>query len=201
MRKAWIGTALAGFALSGLALTGCDRKETGPEIGATTALAPPTATPVAPATADPGATRQLLGFSGMDGDDDRVVTSAENAKASQLIYQAMDLDKDGTVTLAEMDSARDATGERPDLSSEKLIEAADSDNDGKLTLGEWVASSNARFARFDADKDDAPHPGRMAGGDRRRNSGAGDRSTALATRRRPRSVRERRPSWLCPDAS
>ena len=43
----------------------------------------------------------------------------------------------------------------PDLSSEKLIEAADSDHDGKLTLGEWVASSNARFARFDADKDDA----------------------------------------------
>ena len=48
MRKAWIGTALAGFALSGLALTGCDRKETGPETGDATALAPPTATPVAP---------------------------------------------------------------------------------------------------------------------------------------------------------
>ena len=41
------------------------------------------------------------------------------------------------------------------VSSEKLIEASDADHDGKLTLGEWVAASNARFARFDIDKDDA----------------------------------------------
>lgn len=160
MRKAWIGTALASFALSGLALTGCDRKETSD----TTAIAPSTASPVSPAIVDPGATKQLLGFSGMDGDGDSVVTSAENAKASQIIYLAMDLDKDGTVTLAEMDSARNAIGERPDLSSEKLIEAADSDHDSKLTLGEWVAGSNARFARFDADKNDALTPAEWQSG-------------------------------------
>ena len=73
-------------------------------------------------------------------------------------FNAPDLaddDKDGAVTLAEMDAARDAIGERPEFSSEKLIEAADADHDGKLTLGEWVAASNARFARFDTDKDDA----------------------------------------------
>ena len=91
----------------------------------------------------------------MDADGNGLVTSAENAKASQTIFQAMDLDNDGAVTLVEMDAARDAIGGRPEFSSEKLIEAADSDHDGKLTLGEWVAASNARFARFDANKDDA----------------------------------------------
>ena len=155
MRKAWIGAALAGLFVSGAVLSGCDLKETGPETGNTTASVPPVATPVPAAIANPGATRSLLGFAGMDADADGVVTSAENAKASQAIFQAMDLDKDGAVTLAEMDAARDAIGERPDLSSEKLIEAADSDHDGKLTLGEWVASANARFASFDSNKDDA----------------------------------------------
>lgn len=160
MRKAWNRAARAGplalaLGVCGLALTGCADKETGPEPRDTTATAPAIATPVPPAVADPGATKPLLGFAGMDADGNGVVASAENAKASQTIFQAMDLDKDGAVTLAEMDAARNAIGQRPELSSEKLIEAADSDHDGKLTLGEWVAASNARFARFDANKDDA----------------------------------------------
>ena len=160
MRKAWIGAARASslalvFGVSSLALSGCDGKETGPEAQDTTAIAPAVATPVPPVTADPAATRPLLSFAGMDADGNGMVTSAENAKASQTIFQAMDPDNDGAVTLAEMDAARDAIGERPEFSSEKLIEAADSDHDGKLTLGEWVAASNARFARFDSNKDSA----------------------------------------------
>ena len=159
LRKAWNGAARAGSLVLALgaviALAGCDRKETGPEAQDTAATAPATATPVPPVTADPAATKPLLSFAGMDSDGNGLVTSAENAKASQTIFQAMDLDKDGAVTLAEMDAARDAIGGRPEFASEKLIEVADSDNDGKLTLGEWVAASNARFARFDTDKDDA----------------------------------------------
>ena len=159
MRKAWIGAARASslalvLGVSSVALSGCDRKETGPEPQ-DTAIAPAVATPVPAAVADPAATKPLLSFAGMDSDGNGVVTSAENAKASQAIFLAMDLDKDGAVTLAEMDAARDAIGERPEFSSEKLIEAADSDHDGKLTLGEWVAASNARFARFDSNKDSA----------------------------------------------
>lgn len=168
MRKVWIGTARAGsLALAlgaAVALAGCDAKETGPEAQDTTATAPVVATPVPAAIADPAATKPLLSFAGMDADGNGVVTSAENAKASQTIFQAMDLDKDGAVTLAEMDAARDAIGERPEFSSEKLIEAADADHDGKLTLGEWVAASNARFARFDTDKDDALTPAEWQAG-------------------------------------
>lgn len=155
MRKAWTATALAALTLSTMALGGCDRKETGPETGDTTATAPPVATQMPPAVADPGATKPLLGFAGMDADGNGVVTSAENARASQAVFQAMDADKDGAVTLAEMDAARNAIGERAEFSSEKLIEAADADRDAKLTLGEWVAGANARFAAFDADKNEA----------------------------------------------
>ena len=159
MRKVWIGAARASslalsLAASSFMLSGCDAKETGPEAQDTEATAPAVATPVPPVTADPAATKPLLSFAGMDTDGNGVVTSAENAKASQAIFQAMDLDKDGSVTLAEMDAARDAMGRGPTISSEKLIEASDSDHDGKLTLGEWVANANARFARFDANKDD-----------------------------------------------
>lgn len=156
---AWNRAARAGsLALTvgaALALAGCDAKETGPETQDTAAAAPAVATPVPAAITDPAATKPLLSFAGMDVDGNGVVTSAENAKASQAVFQAMDLDKDGSVTLAEMDAARDAIGRGPPISSEKLIEASDSDHDGKLTLGEWVAASNARFARFDSDKDDS----------------------------------------------
>ena len=158
MRKARIGTARAGSLVLALAATvalaGCGAKETGPEAQDTAATAPATATPVPAAVADPAATKPLLSFAGMDADGDGVVTSAENARASQTIFQAMDLDKDGAVTLTEMDAARAAIGRGPNLSSEKLIEAADADHDGKLTLGEWVATANARFARFDTNTDE-----------------------------------------------
>jgi hypothetical protein len=153
MRKARI-LAVAGAALAAALLAGCE-KETGPETADITAAAPSVATPVPPVVADPAATRPLFSFEGMDANGDGVVESAENAKASQAIFQAIDLDKDGAVTLAEMDVARAVIGERPQLSSEKLIEGGDSDHDGKLTLGEWVASANARFAAFDTNKDDA----------------------------------------------
>lgn len=144
-----------GMALLALSLGGCGRKETGPEESDVVAEAPATATPIPPATEDPAATKPLLDFDGMDADRDGKVSSAENAKAAQTIFAALDADRDGTVTLAEMDAARDAIGERPDLSSEKLIEQADADHDGKLTLGEWVAASNGRFARFDRNADGA----------------------------------------------
>ena len=159
MRKVSIGAARAGSLALALgvclvSLTGCGQKETGPEPQDAAVVVPATATPVPAAVTDPAATKPLLSFAGMDADGDGVVTSAENARASQAIFQAMDLDKDGAVTLTEMDAARAAIGRGPSISSEKLIEAADADHDGKLTLGEWVANANARFARFDANKDD-----------------------------------------------
>ena len=82
-----------------------------------------------------------------------MLTSAEQGLAAQKIFSAIDADKGGTITVEEMDAAREALGLPAQPASEKLIAEADSDSDSKLTLAEWVASSNAEFALADKDKD------------------------------------------------
>ena len=151
MGKVWMAAAAG---LAALALSGCGSKETGPEASDTAAAAPETASPVAAATADPGAAKPLASFAGMDADGDGFVSSAEHAKAAQTMFQMMDADKDGAVTVAEMDAARAAIGGSAALSSEKKIGTIDADSDGKLTLAEYVAGSNGMFAQMDANKDD-----------------------------------------------
>ena len=151
-----IGVRTAGAIAAGIAalmLAGCNGKETGPEEAATDSI-PATATPVAAATADPAAAKPLASFAGMDGDNDGFVSSAEHAKATQTMFQMMDADASGSVSVAEMDAARDAVGGSTALSSEKKIATIDGDGDGKLTLAEHVAGANAMFARMDANKDD-----------------------------------------------
>ena len=147
MNKAWLVAPL--FVL---ALSGCE-KETGPEL-ATPDSAPETASPVPKATDDPAAVRPLASFAGMDDNGDGLVSSVEHAKAVQAIFTMMDADRDGLVTVAEMDAARDAVGGSTEVSSEKKIEAGDSDNDGRLTLAEFVGGANALFARMDLNNDD-----------------------------------------------
>ena len=151
MGKAWMAVATG---LAALALAGCGSKETGPEASDSAAAAPETASPVAAATADPGAAKPLASFAGMDADGDGFVSSAEHAKAAQTMFQMMDADKDGAVTVSEMDAAQAAIGGSDALSSEKKIAVVDADGDGKLTLAEYVAGSNGMFASMDANKDD-----------------------------------------------
>jgi hypothetical protein len=151
MSKAWMALAVGAMAL---ALAGCGSKKTGPEAEDSAAAAPETATPVAAATADPGAAKPLASFAGMDSDGDGFVSSAEHAKAAQTMFQMMDADKDGAVTVVEMDAAQAAIGGSKALSSEKKIGTIDAAGDGKLTLAEYVAGSNGMFASMDADKDD-----------------------------------------------
>ena len=146
------GAIAAGIAV--LMLAGCGGKETGPEEAAATDSIPATATPVAAATADPAAAKPLASFAGMDGDGDGFVSSAEHAKATQTMFQMMDADANGSVSVGEMDAARDAVGGSTALSSEKKIATLDSDGDGKLTLAEHVAGANAMFAKMDANADD-----------------------------------------------
>lgn len=149
MNKLWFAGGIVA-----LVLGGCQDKETGPEAGDTIAEAPATATPLPPAVDDPAAAKPLASFAGMDSDADRYVSSAEHAKATQAMFQMMDADKDGAVTVPEMDAARSAIGGSDALSSEKKIATLDADGDGKLTLAEYVAGANAMFAAMDANKDD-----------------------------------------------
>ena len=157
LRKGGWGFTGAAVALGAavLALAGCEAKETGPDDGATVAAAPAVAPPVPAATASPDAAKPLASFEGKDSDGDARVTSAEYAIAAQTMFRMMDAAKDGSVTLAELDAAREAIGQRGELSSEKVIAANDSDSDGKLTLSEWVAGANAQFNAMDTNRDGA----------------------------------------------
>lgn len=150
-------------ALAAAALTACDtKKETGPDEAAPQD-APQVAAPVVPAVVDPAAARPLESFSGMDVDSDGVVSSAEYAKAAQTMFRMTDADRDGSVTVAEMDAAERAVGgsaasgtAMPQAalpSSEKTIAVSDGDGDGQLTLAEYVGGSNGLFAKMDANAD------------------------------------------------
>jgi len=145
-------------ALAAAALSACDtKKETGPDEAAPQD-APQVATPVVPAVLDPAAARPLESFTGMDADSDGVVSSAEYAKAAQTMFRLTDADRDGSVTVAEMDATERAVGGNDATqsavpSSEKTIAMSDSDGDGELTLAEYVGGSNGLFAKMDANAD------------------------------------------------
>lgn len=148
-------------------LAGCHNVETGPDDADTSAAAPVVATPLPAIVSDPSAAKPLTSFEGKDANGDGKITQAEYAKAAQAIFQMMDADQSGTVTVQEMDAARAALGmANSAVSSEKIIQQADSDGDGKLTLAEWMANANAQFDALDTNKDgvidrqewDAAHP-------------------------------------------
>lgn len=155
MRKAIdIGRVTLAVAGALVLLGGCQKVETGPDDLDTAATAPVVATPMPAITADPEAAKPLTSFEGKDANGDGVISQAEYAKAAQSIFQRMDADGSGTVTVQEMDAARTALGlSDPAMSSEKIIEQADSDGDGKLTLSEWMAHANAQFDAIDTNKD------------------------------------------------
>ncbi|WP_338467325.1 EF-hand domain-containing protein [Novosphingobium sp. ZN18A2] len=155
MRKA-IRIGRYGLLIAGAVavLSGCSDKETGPDDTDTSAAAPIVATPLPAITSDPEAAKPLTSFEGKDANHDGAISQAEYAKAAQSIFQMMDADQNGTVTVQEMDAARTALGiGDAALSSEKLIQQADSDGDGKLTLGEWMANANAQFDKMDTNQD------------------------------------------------
>ena len=149
---------MLGASLLALAISGCEpKKETGPDEAAPQDV-PAVAAPVVPAVVDPAAARPLESFPGMDTDSDGFVTSAEYAKAAQTMFRLTDADRDGAVTVAEMDAAERAVG-GSDMaqaalpSSEKTIALSDGDGDGQLTLAEYVGGSNGLFAKIDANTD------------------------------------------------
>ncbi len=143
---------ILGVAMAAALLAGCEKKETGPDQALAEPV-PAVAAPVPAATEDPSATAPLASFSGRDTDHDGHLTSMEQSQAAQKIFGAIDANKDGVISVQEMDAARVALGMPSQPASEKRIAAADSDGDGKLTLAEWVAMSNAEFSNADTNDD------------------------------------------------
>ena len=73
------------------------------------------------------------------------------------MFAAMDANRDGKVTAAEMTAAhRRVTGSKAsksDMSAADKIKVVDTDGDGILTADEHAAGSRAMFEKMDTDKD------------------------------------------------
>lgn len=143
---------LAACMVAALALTGCEQKETGPDVTAT-APAPVVAPSLPPVTAVPASQNPLADFAALDPDGDGRVSSADYARSSQALFEMIDMEHDGNLALAELQSGAAALGDIDGLTPAKLLGIADNDHDGKLTLSEWMAFNNARFDLIDRNDD------------------------------------------------
>lgn len=156
MTKQRLAARIAPVALAlaaAIAAGGCDRDAT-PLPAASDAAAVPTLAASMPATtADPAATAALRSFAGRDANNDGFITSAENGAAEARIFNAMDSDGDGAMTVPELDGARVALGLVTLPGSEELIGDADQDGDKQLTLAEWMGRQGEAFDSADADHD------------------------------------------------
>jgi hypothetical protein len=96
-------------------------------------------------------------FKTMDTDGDGRLSPDEHAAGAKRMFDAMDSNKDGTVTIAEMDAAhRNVPGKEPknsDLSSIEKIKVVDQNGDGLLSADEHAAGSRKMFSKMDADRD------------------------------------------------
>ncbi|MET0555733.1 MAG: hypothetical protein ABW221_22025 [Vicinamibacteria bacterium] len=93
----------------------------------------------------------------MDTNADGKVSPEEHAAGAAKMFAAMDADRNGTVTAAEMTSAHErVTGGKTtagSMSSAEKIKVVDGDGDGALTAAEHAAGSRAMFERMDVDRD------------------------------------------------
>lgn len=96
-------------------------------------------------------------FKAMDTDGDGKLSPDEHAAGAKRMFDAMDVDKDGTVTIAEMDAVhKNVPGKEPrnsDLSSVEKIKVVDKNGDGLLSAEEHAAGSRKMFSKMDTDRD------------------------------------------------
>jgi Ca2+-binding EF-hand superfamily protein len=84
------------------------------------------------------------------------LSAAEHAAGAQKRFEAMDVDKDGKLTGAEIDASHGAESmawAKLRLSSADKIKQLDTNHDGTLTAAEYADSSQRMFRKLDADND------------------------------------------------
>ena len=93
----------------------------------------------------------------MDTNGDGRLTREEHATGARRMFEAMDADRNGRVTAAEMDAAHERiTGGKPQpnaLPAAQKIRVVDADGDGVLSADEHAAGSRRMFDAMDADHD------------------------------------------------
>jgi Ca2+-binding EF-hand superfamily protein len=96
-------------------------------------------------------------FQSMDANADGKISVAEHAATAKAMFEKMDADHDGSVTEKEMTAAHQKiTGQKPgagEMSAADKIKAVDTNGDGKLTAEEHQAGSKMMFEKMDADHD------------------------------------------------
>ena len=96
-------------------------------------------------------------FKTMDTDGNGRVSPDEHAAGAKKMFDAMDANKDGTVTIAEMDTIhKNIPGKQPkgsELSSVEKIKAVDKNGDGLLSAEEHADGSRKMFSKMDTDRD------------------------------------------------
>jgi Ca2+-binding EF-hand superfamily protein len=81
-------------------------------------------------------------FEKMDTNSDGKVTLAEAQAGSQAHFTALDKNKDGAITANELEGKKG-----------RMLKHADANNDGKVTLAELQAEGQKWFARIDKNND------------------------------------------------
>jgi Ca2+-binding EF-hand superfamily protein len=87
-----------------------------------------------------------------DANGDGVISKAEQAGASEARFKRMDMNGDGVIDAGELARIKAFIGQRsPQMAT--MMDRLDANGDGKITHAEFMASSEARFARMDANHD------------------------------------------------
>lgn len=91
----------------------------------------------------------------MDTNGDGKASAMEHTIGAKKIFEAMDANQNGMVTVSEMDAYLQTAGVQsaPGLSSSRMIDNADKDQDGELSAEEHFTFSRKLFDQMDSDGD------------------------------------------------
>ena len=95
-------------------------------------------------------------FKKMDTNGDGKVTREEHASGAKQMFTKNDANNDGALTVAELDAAMVAQGEKPGKhhkTSAEKIQMIDQNGDGRITASEHEAGTDQMFAKMDKDAD------------------------------------------------
>ncbi len=142
-----IGLALAGCAKPASQATKAADDIAKPDASRQVVSAPGTGTTVPVESAIARLMRQL------DLNRDGRVSREEHADVARQMFHAMDMDHNGEVTAAEMDTIRRDLFGADRTAAAREIATVDSNHDGMLSAEEHVASTTVTFDQFDRDHD------------------------------------------------
>ena len=125
------------------------------QVATTTTDATVNTTEARPATTD-------ARFTALDRDDNDLLSPGEYAAEARTRFDAIDVDHNRNITVAEMDAA-DAQGEG-EMSSAQKIALDDENKDGILSVDEHQAAVEARFGLVDANADGSIDLGELKSG-------------------------------------